>query len=79
MLTTILLFRFKGHETATRRELALVWVPLVALDWAIIAFVVDLLLWYGEKNDAWRTAIIGASFIRCRLDAVYDWPQGRLG
>ena len=59
MLATMLLFRFEGHETATRKELALVWVPLVALDWAIVAFIVGLLLWYGEKNDAWRTTILG--------------------
>ena len=51
MLATMLLFRFEGHETATRKELALVWAPLVALDWAIVAFVVGLLLWYGDKND----------------------------
>ena len=59
MLATMLLFRFEGHETATRKELALVWAPLVALDWAIVAFVVGLLLWYGEKNDTWRTTIVG--------------------
>ncbi len=59
MLATMLLFRYEGFETATRKDLALVWVPLIALDWAIVAFVVGLLLWYGEKNDMWRTTIIG--------------------
>ena len=59
MLATMLLFRFEGHDTATRKELALVWIPLVLLDWAIVAFVVGLLLWYGEKNNIWRTTILG--------------------
>lgn len=59
MLATMLLFRFEGHETVTRKDLALAWAPLVALDWSIVAFLVGLLLWYGEKNDRWRTTIIG--------------------
>ena len=57
MLATMLLFRFEGHGTATRKDLALVWASLVALDWSIIAFVVGLLLWYREKNDRWTTIV----------------------
>ena len=77
MLATMLLFRFEGHDTATRKELALVWIPLVLLDWAIVAFVVGLLLWYGEKNDIWRTTVLGVqtgallAFVSCA--AVWMW------
>ena len=87
MLATMLLFRFEGHETATRKELALVWAPLVFLDWAIVAFVVGLLLWYGEKNETWRTTVLGVqtgallAFVCCA--AVWMWStmsrKGGLG
>lgn len=36
MLATMFLFRFEGHEKATRKDLALAlaWVPLILLDWS---------------------------------------------
>jgi len=59
MLGTMLLFWYEGYDSATRKDLALAWVPLVTLDWAIVAYVMGLLLWYGEKNGGWRTALVG--------------------
>ena len=59
MLATMLLFRFEDHEKATRVDLTLAYMPLVFLDWSILSLVVGLLLWYGEKNDLWRTTIVG--------------------
>ena len=58
MLATMLLFRFEGHSSATRQDLALAWTPLIILDWSILAFVVGLLLWYAEKNEQWRGALM---------------------
>jgi hypothetical protein len=31
VLSTMLLFRFEGHETATRKDLAIAWPPFVLL------------------------------------------------
>lgn len=81
MLATMLLFRFEGHETATRKHLALAWAPLVGLDWSIVAFVIGLLLWYGEKNKSWRTSIIGfqtgALLVFVSFVAVWMWTTMR--
>jgi len=60
MLSTMLLFRFEGHETATRKELALAWTPLALLDWAIVEYLLGLVLWYSGKNNRWRTAMMSA-------------------
>ena len=59
MLATMLPFRFEGQEAATRKDYVLAWLPLAILDWSIVAFLVGLLLWYGEKSNAWRTTFIG--------------------
>jgi hypothetical protein len=50
MLSTMLLFRFEGHKTATRKELAIAWSPLVLLDWVILEFLFGLMLWYADKS-----------------------------
>lgn len=60
MLAIMLPFRFEGQEAATRKDYALAWLPLVTLDWSIVAFLVGLLLWYGEKSNTWRTVIVGS-------------------
>ena len=60
MLATMLRFRFEDQDSATRKDYALAWAPLVMLDWSIFAFLVGLLLWYGEKSNAWRTALVGS-------------------
>jgi len=61
MLATMLLFRFEGHETPTRKELAIAWSPLVLLDWAIVEFLVGLMLWYANKADGWRSSLVAVS------------------
>lgn len=60
MLATMLLFRFEGQEIVTRKDYALAWLPLVTLDWSIVAFLIGLLLWYGEKSNKWRTVFFGS-------------------
>lgn len=60
MLATMLPFRFQGQEAATRKDYLLAWSPLVLLDWSIVAFLVGLLLWYGEKSNGWRIALVGS-------------------
>lgn len=81
MLATMLPLRFQGQEAATRKDYALAWLPLVTLDWSIVAFLVGLLLWYGEKSNTWRTVIVGSqtaallAFV-CRV--VHE-TQGRTG
>ena len=87
MLGTMLLFAYEGHESVRRKDLALAWAPLVALDWSIFAFITGLLLWYGEKNDAWRTAIVGSQtgglLVFVGLVAIWMWltmsQKGGLG
>lgn len=60
MLATMLSFCYEGHQPANRLDLFLAYVPPVVLDWAIVALVVGLLLWYGDKNNLWRTALMGS-------------------
>jgi len=48
MLATMLSFCYEGHQPANRLDLFLAYVPPVVLDWAIVALVVGLLLWYGD-------------------------------
>ncbi|KAI9760256.1 MAG: Dicer-like protein 2 [Chaenotheca gracillima] len=60
MLCTMLQFCFESRVTATRLDLVLLWSPLVLLDWSIVAFLLGLLVWYGEKNEGWRTIVMGA-------------------
>lgn len=58
MLAIMLSFRFEGHVSATRLDLLIAWTPLVLLDWSIVGVLVGLMLWYCEKNDVWRAAIM---------------------
>ena len=60
MLATMLPFRFEGHEAATGTDYVLAWLPLVFLDWSIVAFLVGLLLWYGKKSDRMAVSFISS-------------------
>jgi len=60
MAATMLLFRFEGHATATRKDLILAWSPLVLLDVTIVEYLLGLVLWYSGKNNSWRTALMSA-------------------
>jgi hypothetical protein len=60
MLATMLLFCFEGHDAPTRKELGIAWSPLVLLDWAIIEFLVGLMLRYANKSDSWRSSLVAA-------------------
>jgi len=65
MLGTMLLFRFEGYITASHKDLALAWSPLVILDWSILSFLAGLIVWYKDKNTGWRSSIIGATTGLC--------------
>lgn len=58
MLSTMLMFRFEGHETATRNGLGIAWLPLIFLDLAIVEFLVGLMVWYSTKADTWRWGLV---------------------
>jgi ABC-type tungstate transport system substrate-binding protein len=60
MLATMLLFRFDNHSDVGWVDLTLAFLPLVFLDWSIVSLVVGLLLWYGDKNNLWRTTVVSA-------------------
>ncbi|KAF2787135.1 hypothetical protein K505DRAFT_288497 [Melanomma pulvis-pyrius CBS 109.77] len=60
MTSTMLLFKFEGRESATRKDLAIAWTPLVLLDFAIVEYLFGLVLWYSGKNNEWRTALISS-------------------
>jgi hypothetical protein len=55
-LAIMLLFRFESYETATRKDLAIAWLPLVLLDLSILEFLIGLVLWYSSKNE-WERSI----------------------
>ena len=86
LLSTMHLFRFKGHETATRKDLAIAWFPLVLLDWAIVQFLLGLMLWYVDKSDRWRYSLVAVGVvclachyhIDCSLDVAGHESQWRL-
>lgn len=59
MLGTMLLFRYEGYTSCTRKDLALAWSPLVMLDWSILAFLAGLVTWYKDKNPGWRADLVG--------------------
>ena len=65
MLGTMLLFRFEGYESASRKELAIAWSPLLILDWSILSFLVGLMVWYVDKNSGWRGSVMGATTGMC--------------
>jgi hypothetical protein len=60
MLSTMLLFKFEGRESATRGDLAIAWSPLVILDVAIVEYLLGLQLWYCSRNNKWRTAVMSS-------------------
>lgn len=63
VLAIMLRFRFEGHELPTRLDLAVAWIPLVMLDVSIVEFLLGLLLWYADKNNTWRTALMTSQFV----------------
>jgi len=67
MLGTMLLFRFQGRESASHKELAIAWSPLIILDWSILTFLVGIVVWYVDKNNGWRGSIIAASTAFCLM------------
>ncbi|MCJ1266983.1 hypothetical protein MMC22_006868 [Lobaria immixta] len=78
MLATMLLFRFEGVQTASRKDLAIAWAPLVLLDWGIVEFLVGLVFWYAEKNNEWRSSIMGTQFAVLLLFTIWTsiWMWG---
>ena len=60
MTSTMLLFKFEGRESATRKDLAIAWTPLVLLDFAIVEYLFGLVLWYSGKNNEWRIGLISS-------------------
>ena len=59
-ISTILLFGFEGHESATWNDIALAWVPLVTLDCSIFTFLASLLLWYMDSKENWCITVFGS-------------------
>ena len=57
VLASMVMFGLEGHSTAKRKHLWFAWIPWIISDWAVIAFIIGLVLWYGEKNSGWRTAL----------------------
>ena len=81
MLSMMLLFRFEGHKTATCKDLAIAWSTPVLLDWAIVHFLLGLILWYADKSDRWRGLFVLACHyhIDCSLDVAGHESQWGLG
>jgi hypothetical protein len=75
----MLLFRFEGHDAPTRKHLAIAWTPLILLDWAIVEFLVGLILWYAGKNDEWRTSLVAMNLVILLAltvwTAVWMWQE----
>ena len=62
-LATMLMFRFEGQKAAKRKEMMLAWMPLVLLDWAILEFLIGLVLWYTSNNSHGRSILIGMQVV----------------
>ena len=60
IVSTILLFGFEGHESATWNDIALAWAPLVTLDCSIFAFLGGLLLWCTDRKEDWCIPVFGS-------------------
>ncbi|KAL1962118.1 hypothetical protein VTN77DRAFT_585 [Rasamsonia byssochlamydoides] len=58
VVATMLMFQFEGHEKATRRDLAVAWLPLIFLDLSVVEFLVGLVSWHADKNVRWRGALM---------------------
>ena len=73
----MLMFRFESHDAATRKELAVAWLPLVLLDLAIVEFLIGLMVWYGTKAEAWRWGLVAGNLTVllgvCVVVAVWMW------
>ena len=62
MTSTMLLFNFEGRQSATRKDLAIAWSPLVILDLALVEYMLGLIFWYSGKNTGWSTALLSSQF-----------------
>ena len=79
----MLRFRFEEQNSATVKEYALAWTPLVILDWSIVSFLIGLLVWYGDKSNVLRTALVGLQTaallaFSCGV-AIWMWASMRPG
>lgn len=87
VMATMLLFQFEALDRATRRDLAIAWVPLVLLDLAIIEFLVGVVCWYYGKTATWRGALMATQFAvllgGCLIVSTWMWfnmkEKGGLG
>ena len=85
MHSTMLLFTFEGHETATRKDLVVAWSPVLLLDVSIGQYVLGLKFWSAGKG--WIAPIVGAYpavlFIYSSCIAIWMWHtmnmRGELG
>ena len=59
MVTNILLFGLEGYTSVTWNDMALAWLPLVILDFLILAFLGGLLLWSTDKSNYWTIPVLG--------------------
>jgi hypothetical protein len=77
MLATMLLFRFEGCASVTRKDLAIAWSPLVLLDFAIVEFLFGLVFWYSGKNSRWRVSLLSTQLAvllgYCVWISVWMW------
>lgn len=77
MAATMLLFKFEGRDSATRKDLAIAWSPLVLLDVAIVEYLFGLVLWYAGKNNRWRTSLVSTQLVLllgyCVWISVWMW------
>lgn len=71
MISTMLLFKFEGHESGTYQDLAIAWSPLVILDAAIVEYFFGVLLWYAGKNNRWRTTLMSAHLVILILFSIW--------
>ncbi|KAF1998251.1 hypothetical protein P154DRAFT_555351 [Amniculicola lignicola CBS 123094] len=60
MASTMLLFKFEGRESATRKDLLLAWSPLAVMDLAIVEYLFGLVLWYSGKTSIWRMVLMSS-------------------
>ena len=63
VMAAMLVFSFEGLERATRRDLAVAWMPLVLLDLSILEFLGGMVCWYCGKNETWQGALMATQLV----------------
>ncbi|WQF90471.1 hypothetical protein CDEST_15485 [Colletotrichum destructivum] len=58
-ITTMLSFQFRDYQTPTSEDFAVAWAPIAMADFALVEFVIGLLLWFIPRHSWWSLLFVG--------------------